>query len=100
MFDHSETLSQSVKMWNLLNFYFLLLAISSFEVDAKANCGIGGGLTGLVVNGTKSTKGQWPWLVALFDIQSNEFFCGGSLINDQMIITVNLTIFIVLQYYN
>lgn len=58
-------------------------------IDAKSHCGTGGYSTGFVINGTQSRQGEWPWLVALFEAQSNEFFCGGVLISENMVLTVS-----------
>jgi secreted trypsin-like serine protease len=78
-------------MWKLLVSYisvFLQLQFIS-SMSISSHCGVGGVTSGLVVNGTQSEKGQWPWLVGLFKFQSNEFFCGGALISENMILTVS-----------
>jgi secreted trypsin-like serine protease len=50
----------------------------------------------LISGGTKSFAGQWPWLVTLHKYQDKSktlgFFCGSSLINENMLITGKLKI--------
>lgn len=59
------------------------------KVDANSSCGTSGYSTGFVINGTQSRQGEWPWLVALFLAESNEFFCGGTLLSENMVLTVS-----------
>lgn len=39
-----------------------------------------------IIGGTFSKEYEFPWLVALFH-RGGSFFCGGSLINDQYVLT-------------
>lgn len=50
--------------------------------------------TGLVINGTRAHRGQWPWLAAIFkrprkraEVRKGDFFCGGSLVTKRHVIT-------------
>jgi len=43
----------------------------------------------LVVNGTQSERGVWPWLVTLHRFQTNDMFCGGTLISSDAVVTVS-----------
>lgn len=42
---------------------------------------------GFVVGGTETIRGQWPFLVALFNLETSKFFCGGSLITTKHVLT-------------
>lgn len=60
-------------------------------VDAKCglnhDCGkvaFGGGL---IFNGLKTSRGLWPFLVALHHILANQVFCGASLISTKHVHT-------------
>jgi secreted trypsin-like serine protease len=67
----------------------LILSLFFINLDAKITCGSAGTATSFLINGTQSDQGQWPWLVGLFLFENNKFFCGGTLISENMIITVN-----------
>lgn len=43
--------------------------------------------TGFVIGGKKTERGQWPFLVALYNQVKQKFFCGGSLITSQHVLT-------------
>jgi hypothetical protein len=43
--------------------------------------------SGLIVNGTQTSRGQWPFLVALHHLENEIFFCGGSLISTRHVLT-------------
>lgn len=47
-------------------------------------------IKGLVIGGTESKRGQWPFLVALHNMKRDSFFCGGSLITSQHVLTGKL----------
>lgn len=71
-------------------FCFLLTLLSVFlKVDAGSSCGTSGYSTGFVINGTQSRQGEWPWLVALFSSETDKFFCGGTLLSENMVLTVS-----------
>lgn len=42
---------------------------------------------GLVFDGQISKRNQWPFLAALFESAKGKFFCGGSLISQQHVLT-------------
>lgn len=63
---------------------------TSFSTPATStnqNCGKTSFLSGLVVGGTQTYRGQWPFLVALHHLETDKFFCGGSLISAQHVLT-------------
>ncbi|XP_022831461.1 serine protease gd-like isoform X3 [Spodoptera litura] len=43
----------------------------------------------LVVNGTPTLEGQWPWQIALYQTQTvdNKYICGGTLVSHKHVIT-------------
>lgn len=38
-------------------------------------------------NGNETTRGEWPFLAALFDTENETFFCSGTLITQRHILT-------------
>merc|ERR1711921_307 len=56
------------------------------NVDLRATCGIEGPpAAGRIVGGIEAEEHQWPWQVALF--VDNAWFCGGSLISENYVLT-------------
>lgn len=53
------------------------------------NCGIAGSAGGLVFGGEVADELQWPWLAALYIIEGNSYFCGGTLLSRRIVSTVN-----------
>lgn len=51
------------------------------------DCGEVSFSAGHVIGGTASKRGQWPFLVALYNLETNKFFCGGSLITSKNVLT-------------
>lgn len=58
-----------------------------FNID----CGEVFYVQGLVIGGTTTIRGQWPFLVALHHLEANAFFCGGNLITSRHVLTGRLT---------
>lgn len=63
-----------------------LPAAESFE------CGVisgGNDKVPLIFNGNSYTRGEWPWLVAIYKRQEGSltFICGGTLVSDRHIVT-------------
>ncbi|XP_062549587.1 transmembrane protease serine 9-like isoform X2 [Armigeres subalbatus] len=44
---------------------------------------------GLIVNGVRSYAGEWPWHVAVYEMNGRQkrYICGGTLISDQFVMT-------------
>ncbi|KAG5677872.1 hypothetical protein PVAND_007589 [Polypedilum vanderplanki] len=57
------------------------------QVSLANDCGISGNPSGLIVNGSQSKRGAWPWLVVIFNIKTNRLMCGGSLVSTDTVIT-------------
>lgn len=41
----------------------------------------------LIFGGKYAKRGQWPWLCTLHDTESDEFFCGSTLISNRHVMT-------------
>ncbi|CAF0960735.1 unnamed protein product [Rotaria sordida] len=78
-------------MWIELIVVLSIFGRSVFAIDyPKDTCGLRPlvdetDLTPKIVNGTESIKGDWPWLISMQ--RRGSHICGGSLINDEWIIT-------------
>lgn len=72
-----------------LKVLFFIALLLCLESKAQSSCGISGKPSGLVVNGTESQRGAWPWIVAIYDKLEDTFQCGGSLIGINMVVTVS-----------
>lgn len=60
--------------------------ISSASKDLE--CGFGRSeFVGYIVGGEPSTRGAWPWLVALIHTENDQFFCSGSLISAKHVLS-------------
>lgn len=78
----------------VLNAITFILVFAVRVNDCKCNasklgskCGFSDEESGLIINGTKIPRGKWPWLVALFVVEENKFFCGATLISDRHILS-------------
>jgi len=57
--------------------------------DQFNQCGSSGRPVSLVINGTLSERGAWPWLVTLHRFDTSNLFCGGTLISSNAVVTVS-----------
>lgn len=71
----------------------LIAGIASSESVFANHCGMALAPARLVFGGKESSPGKWPWLVALFLIENDEYFCGGTLLSSKLVSTVNIYIF-------
>ncbi|KAL7013625.1 hypothetical protein ACKWTF_015494 [Chironomus riparius] len=55
-------------------------------VSTQANCGRSKIGQGQIIGGKSITRGAFPWIAALVD-DNNEFFCGGTVVSDQKVVT-------------
>lgn len=62
--------------------------IGSFLLTADAQeCGNVKYTSELIYGGEYAKRGQWPWLCAIHDGVSDEFFCGSTLISKKHVLT-------------
>jgi secreted trypsin-like serine protease len=77
---------------------FLYFVIVQCVIIALAQeCGIVKYSSELIFGGDYAKKGQWPWLCTLHDVESEEFFCGSTLISNRHVLTGELQNFVVHQ---
>lgn len=59
----------------------------TFEKLFDLDCGTVPYATGFIIGGEEAKPGQWPFVVALLAHAERQFFCGGSIITKQHILT-------------
>jgi secreted trypsin-like serine protease len=64
-----------------LQLSFLVTLVVSQE------CGVVKYTSELIYGGQYAKKGAWPWLVALHDSKTDEFFCGSTLVSPKHVLT-------------
>jgi secreted trypsin-like serine protease len=73
----------------LLSASLLLLLFSGVQsASTTFSCGGKSLLTGLVVGGSYSARGEWPWLCAIYKKLEREYTCSGNLISKSHVVTV------------
>lgn len=80
-FDVPQKKNPHIMFCILLKLSFVAVIVTSQE------CGVVKYTSELIYGGQTSKKGAWPWLVALHDINTEEFFCGSTLVSDKHILT-------------
>lgn len=65
--------------------FFLIIFCFSFSIAQE--CGKPQVLSGLIFNGEEAIKGEFPFLMALFEIARDKFFCGANLISKRHALT-------------
>lgn len=65
----------------------VLLGLSSGNSTREHSCGVKVTAAGLVVNGVETRPNDWPWLASLMKLPARRFFCGGSIISENRVIT-------------
>jgi secreted trypsin-like serine protease len=71
-----------------LNFSVIVGSFLLFTNVVEAQeCGNVKYVSGLIYGGTYAQRGQWPWLCAIHDTTSDEFFCGSTLISKKHVLT-------------
>lgn len=58
-----------------------------YEEVLNIDCGKVVYSTGYVIGGKGTERGQWPFLVALINLETNKFMCGGNLITTKHVLT-------------
>lgn len=72
---------------------FAFLISVFLPIKSEEQCGIteinSGGPSGLIFNGQLAQDEQWPWAAALYldDGEERIFFCSGTLISSQSVLT-------------
>lgn len=66
---------------------FVVWAWTGYHQVNAYNCGQVILTRPLIVNGTKTLRGEWPFLVALYNAENLEIFCGGTLISQRHVLT-------------
>lgn len=51
------------------------------------DCGRRKGIGANIVRGNKTTRNEWPWLVAFVKLPEEIFFCGGSLVSATIVLS-------------
>lgn len=66
----------------------LIFTVTLHLCSSESNiCGLNDRASGLIYGGANSTRGTWPWLVALFRVENNKFFCGSTLLSHRYVLT-------------
>lgn len=80
----------------LEKFLCLSAIIGSFllftNVTEAQECGNVKYTSELIYGGDYAKRGQWPWLCAIHDATSDEFFCGSTLISKKHVLTGEFTV--------
>jgi len=74
---------------SVVAFAFQLLLIQG---AAGGKCGMVDIVVPRILFGTQTQRGEWPFLVALFQVHKLEFCCGGSLVSTKHVLTGILNI--------
>lgn len=75
------------------NVLFLALVIGYVAFINAQDCGNVKYSSELIYGGNYTKRDQYPWLCSLHDVDSDEFFCGATLISARHILTGNCLIF-------
>lgn len=70
---------------NILIWNFLFVFVT-FEVSAD-QCGTVKFIEPQIVGGSQTTRGEWPFIAALYYTDDAKFFCGGTLISAKHVLT-------------
>jgi secreted trypsin-like serine protease len=66
---------------------FSVIIGSLFLLTSAQECGNVKYTSELIYGGEYAKRGQWPWLCAVHDTVSDEFFCGSTLISKKHVLT-------------
>lgn len=80
----------------ILHFLFGLLQI---EVDAN-ECGAVRYIEPQITGGSQTSRGEWPFIAALYYTNDAKFFCGGTLISAKHVLTGNNVINLLVCSYD
>lgn len=72
----------------MLKFFSVILVLTTFYHQTLSfECGQTKHSEGFVVNGSTAKRGAWPWLAALFNTNSQEFFCAATLVSSNHVVS-------------
>lgn len=71
----------------MLRRFFIVFLFSLITLCVADECGERSFKKYLVVGGTQSSPGEWPWLASLHYLKTNNYFCGSSLISNDLLVT-------------
>lgn len=67
---------------------FILILLSLFSFPSKSQrCGQLTYNSGLIINGDDTTRGEFPFLIALWELPKDRFFCAANLISKRHALT-------------
>lgn len=74
--------------WLICTFVLSTFGTGVLQVQGF-RCGIKNYTRSLIVKGSITQRGEWPFLTALHEVEREKFsfFCGGSLITEQHVLT-------------
>lgn len=67
---------------------FVLLSVSVILLNAESTCGVVGKSSANIETRVSAKAGAWPWIASLHKASNDEFFCGGTLVGEKIVITV------------
>nr|XP_019932151.2 chymotrypsin-C-like [Aedes albopictus] len=70
-------------------FPFILIVLLSMKSSYQQNCGVKKMVNYLIMDGTDTKKGEWPWHAAIIlrEENHNRLICGGTLISRKFVLT-------------
>lgn len=70
---------------NILVLYFIFVFVT---IKTSADeCGTVKYIQPRIVGGTQTTRGEWPFIAALYYVDEAKFFCGATLISTKHVLT-------------
>lgn len=82
---------QSVSKTYLLSILIGLLFQFGIVEVSGGHCGSVDVLDPRISGGSETQRGEWPFIAALYYVEELKFFCGGTLITKQHVLTGKIT---------
>jgi secreted trypsin-like serine protease len=67
---------------------FLLIFVNVQSSTVNFSCGRKNIPLGLIAGGSYTDRGQWPWMCAVYEKESQKYRCSGNLITQSLVLTV------------